>query len=247
MASTVQPKREVRDARAAVAVDPARASAAPAVPAARGASRAASPGGYSGMSISSRSAQPTPQASARLRMMGASRARSAGVRTFESARPRMRRRGSRITAAATTGPASGPRPASSTPATRARSRSLQCRCIAHLQRRGRGQGGRKRTARRRAEDRVRGARGAAAAQRAVHRGEFLLQLTHVRGILQFRKQRVAERRPPSPAPGRTPGTRRRPASRFGCEKYRTFTRLKGPQQKRGQRRSRGRRPPSAAR
>ena len=41
-----------------------------------------------------------------------------GLETFESRIPRTRRLGSRITAAATTGPASGPRPASSTPATR---------------------------------------------------------------------------------------------------------------------------------
>src|SRR5208282_4571836 len=42
--------------------------------------------------------------------------RSAGI-SFESRNPRMRYRGSRITAAATTGPNSDPRPTSSTPAT----------------------------------------------------------------------------------------------------------------------------------
>src|SRR5712691_1751190 len=45
--------------------------------------------------------------------------RSAG-RTLLSASPRMRRSGAMTTAAATTGPASGPRPASSTPAMRLR-------------------------------------------------------------------------------------------------------------------------------
>src|ERR1700681_2490220 len=49
-------------------------------------------------------------------MRASSTSRRAAVRIFESASPRMRRAGSRITAATTTGPASGPRPASSTPA-----------------------------------------------------------------------------------------------------------------------------------
>ncbi|MGY3465336.1 hypothetical protein ACVW0I_002207 [Bradyrhizobium sp. LM6.11] len=43
--------------------------------------------------------------------------RASGVRRLESSMPRGMRSGSRITAAATTGPASGPRPASSQPAT----------------------------------------------------------------------------------------------------------------------------------
>jgi hypothetical protein len=46
------------------------------------------------------------------------RERSAGLKDFESATPSMGRRGLKITAAATTGPARGPRPASSMPATR---------------------------------------------------------------------------------------------------------------------------------
>ena len=44
--------------------------------------------------------------------------RASAVRIFESAMPFGIRFGSSTTAAATTGPASGPRPASSTPATR---------------------------------------------------------------------------------------------------------------------------------
>ena len=44
-------------------------------------------------------------------------ARFFALKTFESSRPRMGRARSRMTAAATTGPASGPRPASSQPAT----------------------------------------------------------------------------------------------------------------------------------
>src|SRR5208282_6333372 len=51
----------------------------------------------------------------RIRSANSSR-RSAGS-SFESRRPRMRCAGSRITAAATTGPNSDPRPTSSTPAT----------------------------------------------------------------------------------------------------------------------------------
>src|SRR5437764_968614 len=57
----------------------------------------------------------TAQAVARSLMRAASTSRRSGVRSFESARPLMRRSGFRITAAAYTGPASGPRPASSMP------------------------------------------------------------------------------------------------------------------------------------
>jgi len=60
----------------------------------------------------------TAQAIARLRIEPASTSRRSGVSSFESRSPRTGRSGSRITAAATTGPASGPRPASSTPAHR---------------------------------------------------------------------------------------------------------------------------------
>src|SRR5579884_769307 len=67
-------------------------------------------------SMSSTLTSTTLNASARSRMRAASAARRAGPSTFESASPRMRRAGSSITAATTTGPASGPRPASSTPA-----------------------------------------------------------------------------------------------------------------------------------
>src|SRR6185503_13623866 len=68
-------------------------------------------------SISSTLACATAQAMARSRMRPARRSRRSGVSTFESASPLMRRFLSRITAAAYTGPASGPRPASSTPHT----------------------------------------------------------------------------------------------------------------------------------
>ena len=47
-----------------------------------------------------------------------SRSRRIAVSFLESARPAIGLRGSKITAAATTGPAKGPRPASSTPAIR---------------------------------------------------------------------------------------------------------------------------------
>src|SRR2546425_7230728 len=50
-------------------------------------------------------------------MRAASTSRRSGVSTLESARPLIRRSGFRITAPAYTGPASGPRPASSTPQT----------------------------------------------------------------------------------------------------------------------------------
>ncbi len=60
---------------------------------------------------------PTPTAIARAMITSYSSARRSGERTLESARCLMRRSGSMTTAAATTGPASGPRPASSTPAT----------------------------------------------------------------------------------------------------------------------------------
>jgi hypothetical protein len=69
-------------------------------------------------SISSTVACATAQAIARSLMRPASTSRRSGASTLESARPLMRRFLSRITAAAYTGPASGPRPASSTPHTR---------------------------------------------------------------------------------------------------------------------------------
>src|SRR5579859_3880292 len=68
-------------------------------------------------SISSTVANATDQAVARSLMRSARSSRRSGVSTFESARPLMRRAGLRITAAAWTGPASGPLPASSTPQT----------------------------------------------------------------------------------------------------------------------------------
>ena len=52
------------------------------------------------------------------RISTASSVRCSAVSTFESASPSMPRPGRKTTAAATTGPAKGPRPASSTPAMR---------------------------------------------------------------------------------------------------------------------------------
>ena len=69
-------------------------------------------------SIVSWSTTPTPTASARSWITAKSSSRRSGVRSLESARLATRRSGARITAAATTGPASGPLPASSIPATR---------------------------------------------------------------------------------------------------------------------------------
>src|SRR5882757_6153296 len=53
-----------------------------------------------------------PKHSASRRMATLKRERSSGVKDFESATPSMGRRGLKITAAATTGPARGPQPAS---------------------------------------------------------------------------------------------------------------------------------------
>src|SRR4029077_12837727 len=97
--------------------------------------------------------------------------------------------GCRITAAATTGPASGPRPASSTPATRVR--SWHCRAVPSERGMPAARAAHAPGAR---ENRLRRPRGAATAQRAMHRGEFFQQLTHVPGILEFLQQRLAERR-----------------------------------------------------
>ena len=69
-------------------------------------------------SISSTLAHATDHASARSLIRGARASRFFAVNFFESASPSIGRSGSRITAAAQTGPASGPRPASSTPAVR---------------------------------------------------------------------------------------------------------------------------------
>src|SRR6266581_929001 len=68
-------------------------------------------------SISSTLAKATAQAVARSLILSARISRRSGGSTLESASPRTCRSGSRITAAAYTGPASGPRPASSTPQT----------------------------------------------------------------------------------------------------------------------------------
>src|ERR1700704_4434239 len=66
-------------------------------------------------SISSTVAKATDQATARSLIRAASTCLLSGASTLESARPFTRRAGSRITAAAYTGPASGPRPASAAP------------------------------------------------------------------------------------------------------------------------------------
>ena len=68
------------------------------------------------MSISATLAEATLKQTARFLISRSRRSRSSAVSSFESLRPRIVRFSSRITAAATTGPASGPRPTSSTPA-----------------------------------------------------------------------------------------------------------------------------------
>ena len=82
-------------------------------------------------SISQGSDQPIPNAMQRSRILPESSSRTSAHSALESAMPRMGRRRSRITAAATTGPASGPRPASSTPAVKPRRRrsSVAWRCV----------------------------------------------------------------------------------------------------------------------
>src|SRR6185312_1884484 len=122
-------------------------------------------------SIPSRSAHATAQAMHRARMSVARRSRSSGVRVLESARPRIRRLGSRMTAAATTGPARGPLPASSTPATRLSSTASPTGIVENCRR---------------------GALSAAAPQRLMHTAEFLLQLTHVLTISQLSQQRFSQ-------------------------------------------------------
>src|SRR5206468_3933429 len=68
-------------------------------------------------SISSGSTMPRPTPTARRRISTSSRSRWAEVRTFEWETPSRCVPGGKATAAATTGPASGPMPTSSTPAT----------------------------------------------------------------------------------------------------------------------------------
>jgi len=69
-------------------------------------------------SISAALASAMHQASAFSLISAASASRRFSVSFLESLRPAIGRAGSRITAAAVTGPASGPRPASSMPQTR---------------------------------------------------------------------------------------------------------------------------------
>ena len=72
-------------------------------------------------SISCADTNATAYARAQARICLASRARRAGVNFLESVRPSMRQSRGSTTAAAATGPANAPRPASSTPATQSRS------------------------------------------------------------------------------------------------------------------------------
>src|SRR3954468_16895938 len=78
-------------------------------------------------SISSTVAKAMDHAIARSFILSAKTSRRSGVSTLESSSPLMRRAGLRITAAAYTGPASGPRPASSTPQTRTLAEDIQHR------------------------------------------------------------------------------------------------------------------------
>src|SRR5690348_12585832 len=79
-------------------------------------------------SISSTSTATTLHACARAVMRSYSFSRTAADRTLESSSPLMRRAGSRITAATTTGPAKGAQPASSTPARSATSGQRRSLC-----------------------------------------------------------------------------------------------------------------------
>ena len=80
-------------------------------------------------SISARSDQATDQHSASLLITASSASRRVAESFLESRRPAIGRSGCRITAAAMTGPANGPRPASSTPATRSGKKSACSCCI----------------------------------------------------------------------------------------------------------------------
>src|SRR5258708_24777163 len=83
-------------------------------------------------SISKASAAPIAEARARSRMRAASTARRSGSSSLLSSSPRMGRSGSKITAAANTGPNRAPRPASSRPAMAvqpARRKARSCRLV----------------------------------------------------------------------------------------------------------------------
>ena len=69
-------------------------------------------------SISPESATPTAQEAARSLIQPARSSRFLALNSFESLMSGLKMPGSKTTAAATTGPARGPRPASSTPAMR---------------------------------------------------------------------------------------------------------------------------------
>ena len=80
------------------------------------------------LSISATSAWPMPQwMSARAVRMAWKCSRFLAVNFFESSRPSSAQSSGKMTAAATTGPASGPRPASSTPATKKIPRARRAR------------------------------------------------------------------------------------------------------------------------
>ena len=155
-------------ARAAGCRRPARCSAAGASPSTARRIASSVARRMLSRSISSTLASATLQQTAPWRRISrSSRSRSSGCSSFESFRPRIGPFSSRITAAATTGPASGPRPASSTPghqpATSTIRRSLSARkkvlaCI-------------RRSSSQDRLDRIGGEPGGVAAQLAVHRLE----------------------------------------------------------------------------
>ena len=125
-------------------------------------------------------------------------ARAPAVSTLESARPAIGRSSSRITAAATTGPASGPRPASSTPATRPGASQLEAELLSACEDLRDGIGGR------RARCRAAG-RGAVRSKRARQR------LAGAAGVVEpaqrgFGQRLRASRRPAAARARRSRGT-----------------------------------------
>src|SRR5271170_4139010 len=119
-----------------------------------------------------------PKHSASRRMMRLKRPRSSGVKVLESATPSMGLRGLKMTAAATTGPARGPRPASSMPATRL----ILSRLLKGLA--GTQQG----------EDRLRGARTGAQPQLRVDTRELPLQGAAPLSIVKPHQKLCSDRR-----------------------------------------------------
>ena len=115
--------KTIKQVRGTVPVDHDHGGPTRQLAAVRASSPAAWPAGYSAGRFPRGRLRPRPRQS-RARECAARAPRGArACSCLESRRPRIGRFGSRITAAATTGPASGPRPASSTPAIS----SAQCR------------------------------------------------------------------------------------------------------------------------